>query len=525
MRTNEIYGLLYWLPVVSILAVGCNGGRQLPEEGVCVDAVETEHYFPTTFERELDILLVIDTSPAMMAKTAHLVQNLPRMVEALRQPKLGNQLPDLRIGVISADLGAGSYDVPGCKADGDGGKLLHAPRRPGCTPPSDPWISYSTLLTPPGGVVVYPEREGTTNVPAGAADPVERLKEALTCIADLGASGCLFPQPLEAARRALDPKLKLNPGFIRKDAFLAVVFITSGDDCSAAKPQLFDPSHSALSDPLGPLTPFRCFEFGVTCDCPEGACDRTTTGPRTNCKPAHDWLHPVSGYADFFKALKPPGRVILIGISGPTDKVEVGLDNGVPVLHPSCNTSIGRGTPAIRIEALADSVALYGHFNEDSYGNPLSICSSDYSPTLGVLVSRIVALSLGSQCVSAPPLTRGCGLACGEGDLHCGDPCLHEADCEVVLKRSAEDGGVQVDPCPPSLFADPSNRDCTSAGTCPCWRLLYAAECKPAADGTPYRFQIMHDRELEKGTAAKLTCQTSRHTWGSQEFLDLPRCN
>jgi len=112
------------------------------------------------------------------------------------------------------------------------------------------------------------------------------VKTAFQCIAKLGTQGCGYEHSLESARRALDPQSNINPGFLRDDAFLAIVFITDEDDCSARNPQLFDPTQAALTDPLGPLTSFRCFEFGITCDIN----DRNKMGPRHNCVPAQDWL-------------------------------------------------------------------------------------------------------------------------------------------------------------------------------------------------------------------------------------------
>jgi hypothetical protein len=60
---------------------------------------------------------------------------------------------------------------------------------------------------------------------------------AFSCIAQLGPDGCGYEQSLEAMYRALDPAV--NPGFIRDDAALAVLFITDEDDCSARDTSLY----------------------------------------------------------------------------------------------------------------------------------------------------------------------------------------------------------------------------------------------------------------------------------------------
>jgi hypothetical protein len=521
-------GAGYLLPLAATLALvlGSCGDRGTPgtSDGLCaLPYNDTSHYFPQSIEREIDVLLVVDTSPAMQVKADQLAKSLPKMIEVLRSPRLGNDLPDLHIGVVSADLGAGPYSLPGCKAGGDGAKLLHAPRQAGCTPPSNPWISYIARKT---------------NVP-GSGDPIERVKQGLSCIGDLGDSGCLFAQPLEAARRALDPKLNLNPGFLRKDAFLMLVFLTSGDDCSAKKPQLFDPNQTQINDPLGPLTPFRCFEFGVTCDCPAGNCTRQTVGTRTNCMPAHDWLHRIEDYAVFFGKLKPPGRMLVSVVSGPTDTVAVGMDNMNPTLRPSCNTGFGQGTPAIRLAALATAI---NKSSDKAYFNqgvkypyqtvPVTICDGDHSPAVGWPGQRIVTM-LGGTCIQGPVLTRDCGLACAAGvaldtgpsggSKTCQRSCLEQADCSVELAVPVQPR-IAVSPCPSVLFRDASRRDC--GGSCPCWRLVAKKICAGKVDGSPYSLEVLHENDrAPKGSVAVVHCATSLYDWGSERMLALPVCS
>jgi hypothetical protein len=328
----------------------------------------------------VDMLFVIDNSGSMEHEQTQLAANFPRLVDALRRFKLGPDgsgkpctaadtsgcnIPDLRIGVVSTDLGAGNYALPSCElTGGDNGKLQTQPRKAGCTGPSNGWISYSPNTK-------------SSNVPSGSADHIQRVKDAFACIAPLGITGCGFEQTLEAARRAVDPKLNINPGFIRKNALLVVVFITDEDDCSAKNAQLYDPSQQSLSDPLGPLTSFRCFEFGVTCDIN----DRNKVGPRNNCVPtAGGFLHDINGYDAFFKSLKPPGHVVMGAIVGPTTPVAVGKDGQNPSLMASCSSVGGKGVPAIRIQALVDRF----------WGHTSNVCQADYGPALkaiGALVS------------------------------------------------------------------------------------------------------------------------------------------
>ena len=263
-------------------------------------------------------------------------------------------------------------------------------------------------------------------MPSTTPDPVVQVKNGFQCIALLGLNGCGFEQTLQSARRALDPVLNVNPGFYRKDAMLAVIFISDEDDCSAQNPKLYDPTKRGLTDPLGPLTSFRCFEFGVKCTCPgKPKCDRFTQGPRKNCVPGGTYLHKVTDYIKFFANLKKtpagkphPQRVIMSAIVGPTDKVEVGVDGKNPTLKPSCQSSAGFAVPAIRIKALAHAFARQLSAQEvkdiknktkiiphwiDGTGkyrteNTYTICAPDFSPALGRFGADIVA-AMGTRCV------------------------------------------------------------------------------------------------------------------------------
>jgi hypothetical protein len=281
----------------------------------------------------VDVLLVIDNSGSMEQEQEELLKEIGKLVEGLRDGT--GKLPSLRIGVITTDLGAGNYSLPSCEVTlGDQGKLQNAPRIAGCSGPNNPWIQF--------------EENVAINV-SGASPTVSALRDTINCIGRVGIQGCGFEFTLESARRAVDPVSNINPGFLRQGAALLVVFISDEDDCSARNPQLFDPQQQGMSDPLGPLTSFRCFEFGIKCDIN----DRDTVGDRKNCKPAYDWLYPVDDYIAFFAGLGRP--VAMAGILGPRSPVTVGKDGNNPVLKPSCQGANGVGVPAIRIHTLIDA--------------------------------------------------------------------------------------------------------------------------------------------------------------------------
>jgi hypothetical protein len=353
-------------------------------------------------------------------------------VDGLRLSPTTDKLLNLRIGVVSTDLGAGNlYKDNACQPDGDKGKLHNKARIAGCSPPTDAWIEYK-------------EHKGliTTNVP-GSGTAIQKVKNAFNCIAALGTDGCGFEQTLMSAKKALDPKTNVNPGFLRngdackagrEDAILAVMFITDEDDCSAANPQLYDPSQQGLNDPLGPLTSFRCFEFGVKCECPgKSKCDRFTTGVRKNCVPSGQYLHKVENFVQYFQNLKKSPardpatgkctdkpntrRLVMAAIAGPADPVEVGVQGSYPMLKPSCSSSQGFAVPAVRIKSLVRAFAKQLTAQEikdikakvrnipyfvDKSGtwrreNFSSICSSDFAPALQRFAERIKA-ARGTRC-------------------------------------------------------------------------------------------------------------------------------
>jgi hypothetical protein len=353
----------------------CNGGLSCIS-GFCEDpnnpkldsGIGTTDSRASVTSAAVDILFVIDNSGSMQQEQAMLAKSFAFFVDSLRRFELGSagnnspctrenergcRLPSLRIGVISSDMGAGGFAIPSCE-EPDNGQLLFKPQVAGCEPPSAPWIAFDGK---------------TSNVKRGSSDHTQRVVEAFQCISQIGIQGCGLEQPLEAAKRALDPELQTNPGFLRPDAALAIVFLTDEDDCSARQ-ALFNPDPSTV---LGPLTSFRCFDQGVSCNV-----NGRTAGPRSGCVPAtNQYFSSVQGYVSFFRSLKPGGKVIMAAIAGPTSPVSVVNDaeNGV-ALGPSCRGGAGvDAVPAIRLKAVVD--AFPSHF--------ASICQKDFGASLSAI--------------------------------------------------------------------------------------------------------------------------------------------
>ena len=566
MKTSCLGGYLCALAVGGAMLVGGCVVRPVEKAGTG-DTGFVCKVQPLFLDKDVDILFVVDDSGSMGEEQQKLRAQFPRLIEALKSKKLGGKLPNVRIGVVSTDLGAGNLYVDNaCVTDGDKGKLHNKAQIAGCTLPKDAWIEYRDT----DGVI-------TTNIP-GAGDSVKKVKDAFSCIGTLGTAGCGFEQTILSAQKALDPTLNINAGFLRngdpckanrEDALLAVVFITDEDDCSAANPQLFDPSQGGLNDPLGPLTSFRCFEFGVKCDCVGKAkCDRFTTGQRKNCVPGGQYLHKMENFVSFFKNLKKrpdrdatsgkctgkanPDRVIMAAIAGPTGNVSVEMVGGMPSLKPSCSSSGTLAAPAVRIKALVHAFAEELTVQEvadikakqqntpyyvDSAGkwraeNFTSICNSDFSPALERLGARIID-RLGTLCLSPPALTDNGGIICKEGDIicdaktcgkvvKCEQGCLTKANFTIQQYTSA--GRITVPKCSEQLF-DPKLPATSCGGQCPCWRVVPSAVCASQKGASPYSVEIMNKGTVPKGTYASVCTMNTTHAWGSKEFGELKQCN
>ncbi|MBW2735299.1 MAG: VWA domain-containing protein [Deltaproteobacteria bacterium] len=509
-------------------AIGCES-RSF-EDPPPRDEKLSNKFYPQSIEKDVDILFVIDNSGSMAQEQQNLLDNFGTLIEALKSEKLDGKIPNVHIGVVTTDLGAGNYGsaIPSCEtAGGDRGVLQSKAQLPGCAAPTDAWISYS---------------EGVHNISGCTkADPIECVKDSFKCIAALGIEGCGFEMQLESARLALDKTNNANPGFLRDEAFLAVVFITDEDDCSAANPQLFDPTQQGLSDPLGPLTSFRCFEFGIQCDIN----DRNTPGPRANCVPAYDYLHDVNKYIAFFEDIKgSKDRVIMAAIAGPKEPVQVGRDGPNPTLMPSCRTATGFAVPALRI----------GKVIESFEGEIHTICTDDFGPALKALGEKIVA-SLGGQCITSPLLVPNGGVACKAGvgsckmpscpegttceaargvcvdasgkdtSSLCGDSCLDKADCQLSLitgRGTAQEKEVQVAKCPLELF-NPSVAKEQCGDSCPCWRIVpREADCTAELKVSPFGFEVMRTDEPAKGTVAVARCRAALFNWYDNEVQNAP---
>ncbi|MCD6500109.1 MAG: hypothetical protein J7M25_17590 [Deltaproteobacteria bacterium] len=349
--------------------------------------------------QSVDVLLVVDDSESMETYQKALAQALPNMYRAL-QGTVGVE-PNLHLGVVTTDLGMGSYTVvSGCRrVGGDGGRLGvvgGADHASGCLAAG---AHYMIDTAPVGCSVLYHSdrscgandcdqdncsgEPGTVLVPDSVSGcPRCRnftggASEAFACLSQVGIDGCGFEQPLEAARKALDDN-PYNQGFLRDDSILVLLFVTDEDDCSAAQPDVLfnpDPSLDSADSTLGFLTSFRCFEFGVTCDQ-----DARAVGPHQGCVSAQpDLLFGIERYDSFLRSLRQPGRIVAAALTGPfaDGEVDVELDGQQrPAVAPTCRPDQSQlgAAPAVRIRAL---VAEFSAPHDLSSWAMTSVCDQD----------------------------------------------------------------------------------------------------------------------------------------------------
>jgi hypothetical protein len=398
---------------------------------------------------QLDILFVVDDSSSMVEEQQALIASFPAFVAELESFDGG--LPDVHIGVISTDVGAGAVNDGSCRPGGDDG----------------------TLQIGAGCGITTDERFLRSAPAAGgrATNFTGSLGEAFGCIARLGTNGCGFEQPFESIRRALGGDNPANAGFRRPGAQLAIVLLSDEDDCSATDDELFRPPlRNSPGDPvydqLGPRDSFRCFEQGVTCD--QAGRD---VGERTGCASNESgrYVAPVAGFARFLRDLGGPGSdddgaIALAGIYGlgvddqQPAPVRVGLSrvSAEPELLPVCEQAIPGGgarsaVPAVRFAELLD--AFPGRATESS------ICNDSYA---GVLrgVADLVRQPRGPDCIG--------------GWLADVDPAAGlQVDCAVALVTApgtAGEASIDVVACS------------TTGDVAPCWQLVTDAAACPAAD-------------------------------------------
>lgn len=318
----------------------------------------------------LDILFVVDNSFSMRDEQEALSTALMPFFEHLG----AHALPSLHIGVISPNLGGFEDDIPGCSGIGDDGELQGEPRVDGCTGPTpEPWVKDEVF-----GDVRVGNYGGS-------------LSEAVSCIARL-TNGCGFEQHLAAIGRALEPGHIANAGFLRENAKLAIIIIADEDDCSVRDRALFA---SEGPEELGPVSSFRCSEFGLVCD---GQRLERRSGAYDECVVRTDspYLEHPRTYAGAVRQRKGGGDIYVGAIVAPGRGIEV---------QPDPRTQDGAGFRVVDVCGAADSEAVPGirfqAFLDEFPGRArrYSICGADFREPMSAMAQELAGLTGGPKCL------------------------------------------------------------------------------------------------------------------------------
>ena len=270
----------------------------------------TEFSILVATQRDLDILFLVDNSPSMGPIQQALADNLPRMIAQL--DALPDGRPNLHIGVVSSDMGAGSQGIGGnCNTVlGDRGLLWGNDPTPGVratVAPGSQWAIAAGITdgcglnsgarwvediqTPNGGVGRQVNYSGGPTA----------LSSVFACLArGVGVAGCRYAHQLQALRLALNPQKigcdaqgdnctdvnMANVGFLREKARLLIILVTGQDDCSAM-PSNVTNDNLFMNDPKDPNTNAGTETARLRC---------AARGHMCNGQPILDYVDPTRGY-------------------------------------------------------------------------------------------------------------------------------------------------------------------------------------------------------------------------------------
>lgn len=443
--------------IVSMTLVAGCANREVAR----VDPTQTKEQFkdiPVQINRDIDVLFVVDNSGSMEEEQTSLAANFPRFIDVLNNIEGG--LPNVHMAVVSTDVGAGPFNIAGCSGNGDNGSLQAG----ACGLEGASYISDQDDGN--GGRI--------TNYTGD-------LATTFSCMAQLGINGCGFEQQFESMYRALNGSNPANTGFLRDDAFLAVIFITDEDDCSTQDSNMFDTSQTTVDSQLGPLSSFRCFEFGVVCepDDPRVAGPRQNCRPRTKDDPRSNYMYEVNRYVQFLKGIKEdPNNIIVAGIIGDSFPVVVGThpDTGNPELAPSCTSGSGEAAPGVRLKTLLEQFPQRNTIT--------TICNENLDGAL-VLIAELLAKVIGNPCL--------------EGDMVDYDSATPgvQPECQISDVRFPNTDRQEEDPIP---HCD------TTGGATPCWHLETNLE---TCSSTETNLELIVERggsEVPTGTHVQARC-------------------
>jgi hypothetical protein len=382
---------------------------------------------------DLDLLMVVDNSALTADVQTVFAQNLTNMITAF--DAFPNGRPNLHIGVIDTTVDIGAQGYAGCPSPdpNDNGLLQSSARVAGCTPPNGRFIVD----------VANMDGTRTTNY-SGTLD------QSLACIASVGGSGCGFVSPMLAIERALDGTTQPeNAGFLRDDADLAIVILSSEDDCSIVGSQV-------LATQVTSAEP-RCARFGYDCDQPVS---ETVPATYTDCRvDTSGALLDEDTLVAALDMLRDRSQISVALIAGdPTTTLTFVQSDQFLTEQPSCLATINgnsqSATPAIRLAAFADE---YG-----SQGTFATFCQADYTQALVGVVQTVSAMM--ASC-----LPDGADMT----DADSNNPGLQPA---CTVDDSSGTTRTPIPACPMTAATTPDPN-----GPRPCWWSAPDASCSTLA--------------------------------------------
>jgi hypothetical protein len=458
MHLRHVLRALITLPTLLLALWACTSHpleKPLPQP-----EQETRQEYEANPIRQVDILFLIDNSPSMREEQDRLRANFPQFMAALDEIDGGR--PDVHIGVVSSDLGILNGRDNCGRPGGDRGALI---------------VRNTCGLDPNARFLVSNDRGRQNNFTGD-------IGQVFSCMAALGAEGCGIEHQLQAVRLALDERLTPeNTGFLRKNAYLAIIVLTDEDDCSAdAESSLF------TQLPAGVAASLLCATNGHVC---RGQSPPLTdfSVPLADCRPADDGkLIRISTLVDAIRGLKDDPRKILVsGIFGwPTNEVgalyRFGRNfrpapwGGSTNLDIDFACTVGSETAATVGLRLNEFVRSFGE-----NGVPLSICQDSFRDSMRLIGDKLRIL-LNPSCIAVP-------LA----DTRPAEPGL-QPDCQVVDRTPMPGGAVREVAFPACSRSAP-----------PCWRVTPDAMC----GGSGHKIEVDRAGQVAApGTQQSIRCLT-----------------
>ena len=502
--------LRWWLiPAFAVVSWGC--AIEPPNWPPPHVGQESDSWILSSPERQWDILFLIDNSPSMAGKQAALARNLPRMIQALQW--LPGGLPDVHIGVVSSDMGAGTQPAgSNWRFLGDRGLLWGNDPAPGAIATVAGGTANGCGLDPGARWIEdiwRPDGSGRKRNYTG------ELADVFSCLASaVGVNGSSYPHPLQALRVALRPQAGINEanvGFLRSEADLVIVLIADEDDCSADPDDTID---NGMFQPMNPgeTARLRCAARGHVCngkpipdyDPATGYTGQGFTANLADCaaKDQLDPSHPDPAYLPLIRVqdiidsvngvkARPAEQIGVSGVIGwppnndPTSvRYQIGKDSTAPSPQdtlwdylPICEAppdasaggKVYKAYGGLRLKQFIDA------YEKGSDQNAFSICNSDLT----------AAMTQFGNSIGMPRRP-----ACLESPLIDTDPSTPELDpeCQVIEHVPCETPGQGT--CRPSGYQEQSVPECRDSqgsrldsanpqmesvpdDSRPCWLLSY----------------------------------------------------